>query len=131
MILANQPIPTEGVLVVSCGSALSDEAKRAAQAYAFSPNVEDAALRLANATFECVIACVDPIKNDSMSQLEELRKATKPINIPIVTISRFNPNWIENLVVQFGAFAHFKRFPDKSQISSIAEIHARARRTHR
>ncbi|KIC48203.1 hypothetical protein [Tateyamaria sp. ANG-S1] len=99
-----------------------------AEDYSFSKNATDAETLFARNTFDCVVTIVDPSNEDSFKQLRRVVNAARNGGVPVVTTAEFNPDWIDNLVSQFGSTAHFREFPTTAQLDEFTRSFSAERR---
>lgn len=119
--------PSLTILFAKCasGNVLFDIATLSPRNENFVANSpHDAKDMMEKTRFDYAVAFVDPATKASIHQPEGLQRMASTFDVPLASMSLFNPIWIENLMARLGIARHFRAFPDQNELTCLA-----ARRT--
>lgn len=87
--------------------------------FTLAPTPSDVEEMMAFRRFDCVLVRINPSCRENLEQMDAVRDLVLKHAVPLVSMSTFNVNWIENLMTHLGVYKHFRQFPTHDELSKV------------
>ncbi|MEM6638108.1 MAG: hypothetical protein AAF667_19735 [Pseudomonadota bacterium] len=115
------------ILVVKCSCEFSESDAERSRNYFLFEDMADAEPYLKSTKYDCVIACIDPTRRDSISDLNKLTALLSDRQVILAIISISNPRWTAALADHLSIEYHFQCFPTEEDVKALSNAAERLR----